>query len=123
MRILPIALLFLSVPAQAANWVHFADCGSPGQVRTYWYDAQSVRSKGADRTVRIRGDYSKAAGSPVADARIVWTIDCSARTFSERQRSEYRANGSLAVKYGRPTESLPAADDSVAAKLIARVCV
>lgn len=122
MRSFPIALLLVSAPANAANWVHFADCGSTGQVRTYWYDSTSLKKKDADRTVRIRGDYSKVSGSPVAEARILWTVDCGARTFSEQRRTEHRADGHVLVKYNKPTDILPVQDGSVAMKLLDAIC-
>ena len=116
------ALAALSQPASAANWVHFADCGSAGQQRTYWYDTDRVRSRGAKKVVRIRGDYSRVAGSSVAGADIVWTLDCSNRSFVEQQRTERRKDGKVLGRYTKATRAMRVQADSVADKLADRLC-
>lgn len=114
--------LLAASQASASNWSHFANCGSEGQQRTYWYETASVRSSGHDKLVKIRGDYSKVAGSVAARADILWSVDCSSGTFSERSRTERDARGKIVAKYTRPTGIMDASAGSVARKLINRVC-
>ena len=116
-----VASLFAS-QAAAASWSHFADCGSAGQQRTYWYDTASVRPSAGAKLVKIRGDYSQVAGSVAARAEALWSIDCSSGTFSERSRTERNAKGKIVAKYTRATRAAEASPASVARKLMDRVC-
>jgi len=120
--VLALASLLFASQAAAANWSHFANCGSAGQQRTYWYDTSSVRPSGAATLVRIQGDYSRVEGSVAARAEALWSIDCSSGTFSERSRTERDAKGKVVAKYTRATRVMEASPASVARKLMDRVC-
>jgi hypothetical protein len=120
--IVSLASMLLASQAAAANWSHFADCGSAGRQRTYWYDTASVRPSGGATLVRIQGDYSRVAGSVAARAEALWSIDCSSGTFSERSRTERAADGKIVAKYTRATRVMEASPASVARKLMDRVC-
>jgi hypothetical protein len=114
--------LLLASEAAASNWSHFANCGSASQQRTYWYDTASIRPSGQDKLVRVRGDYSQVAGSVAARADILWSVNCASGTFSERSRTERDAKGRIVAKYTRATRTMDASAESVARKLINRVC-
>lgn len=117
-----LALAAISTQAAAADWTHFANCGAAGQQRTYWYQPGSISTQGAETLVRVRGDYSQVAGSRASSAEILWSIDCTARTFSERNRVERRADGTLVAEYSRATPVMDVHAGSVAGKLLDRVC-
>ena len=117
-----LAVLSISGESQAATWVHFADCGSPQVRRVYWYDSKSIRSRGPVKLVRIRGDYSKVAGSPVGDIRSTWSLNCNSGRFSELGRSEYKLNGNVALSTNKATKPARVALGSVASKLMDVVC-
>lgn len=124
MRLLLLFLVTASISdaSQAANWAHLADCGSAAARRTYWYDPQSVASRGPATVVRIRADYSQVPGSPVANVRMTWSANCKTATFSELRRIEYRPDGKLLSSSKKPTRAAKAATGSVAAKLLDVVC-
>ncbi|WP_310467419.1 surface-adhesin E family protein [Sphingomonas sp.] len=118
-------LIALTVPSAslAANWVFVANCGESDQVRAYSYDRDSVRRSGDSTQVRIKGDYSKAAGSQSKEARILWSFDCASRTFVERSRAEYGARGKIVMNYKKPTARMGIAPESIAEKVRSIVCV
>jgi hypothetical protein len=120
--LLGLVLVVATTDAAASSWSHFANCGSANQQRTYWYDTSSVQSSGPDKLVRIRGDYSKVAGSVASRAEIWWSVNCSRGTFTERRRTERAANGKVVAKYTRATGVMEASPESVARKLMNRVC-
>ena len=116
-------LMGLSSASSAQAWVPFANCGGGEQLRSYSYDRSSVVTQGASRVVSIRGDYSQVRGSPTMDGRIVWTLDCAGRTYVEQSRTEFRADGSVHVKYDTATRPMGISPGSVADKLSQQVCI
>lgn len=118
-----IVLMCLSSASIAQVWVPFADCGGGDQLRSYSYDRSSVVTQGANRVVRIKGDYSRVRGSRTSEGRIMWTLDCGDRTYMENSRTELRADGTLVRNYDSPTGQMVISPDSVADKLLRKVCV
>lgn len=125
MRRIITILIAVNLPsvASAASWVFVANCGEQDQVRAYSYDRDSVRRDGGNALVRIRGDYSRSAGSRAKEARILWSFDCSSRTLVERSRAEYGASGKIVVNYKKPTGRMSLTRDSIAEKVYSIVCV
>lgn len=124
MRRLIATLIALSLPAAApaASWVFVANCGKGDQVRTYSYDPGSVRTIGGDVLVQVRGDYSRAAGSRAREARILWSYNCSNRTFVERSRTEYGTGRAVVGRYRQSTTSMRISPGSIADSVFALVC-
>lgn len=118
-----IVLISLSSASTAQLWVPFADCGGGDQLRSYSYDRSSVVTEGANRVVRIKGDYSRVRGSRTSEGRILWTVNCGDRTFMEKSRTEFRTDGTLVSNYDSPTGQMLISADSVADKLSREVCV
>lgn len=120
-----VALLIAgSVPSAAsgANWVFVAHCGVENQLRSYSYDAQSVRRDRDGLVVKLVGDYSRDKGSRAREARMTWFVDCAARTFVERERTEYDNGRAVVQQYREPTAFSPVLPGSVAEKLFTKVC-
>jgi hypothetical protein len=117
-----LGLTLMGSQGFAASWTHFADCGSPGQQRFYWYDASSVTPRGSAKLVSIQGDYSHVLGSPTAKVRMLWSVDCQSGTVSEKRRTEYRPNGTVLVDYRKTTKPSVARPETVAGKLLNSVC-
>lgn len=124
MKRLITALVCLSLPASAsaAGWVSVADCGDPGELRAYSYDPGSIKKDGANRSVKIRGDYSQHATSKAREAMMLWSFDCATRTFTERSRTEYGKGLKVIENYKKPTSTMAVNADSVADKVFAVVC-
>ena len=124
MRRFICVLVALSLPsvAPAASWVFVANCGEEGQVKAYSYDRDSVRGDGGNVLVRVKGDYSRSAGSRAREAQIVWSFDCANRTFVERSRTEYGPNRKVVASYRQPTAQMGITQDSIAEKVRALVC-
>ena len=118
-----LTVVSLPAPSLAASWVFVANCGEGDQVRAYSYDRSSVRRSGGSSLVRIKGDYSKAAGSQSKEARILWSFDCASRTFVERSRAEYGPRGKIVMNYKTPTGAMGIAPESIAEKVRSIVCV
>ena len=116
-----IALAFPSA-ATAVSWTFVANCGEQGQTRAYSYDRDSVRRDHGGVQVRIKGDYSRVAGSRSQEAMIHWSFDCKSRTFVERSRAEYGPNRTMVANYDTPTSRMAATPASIAGKVLALVC-
>jgi len=114
----------LSLPsaATAADWVFLANCGDEQQLRAYAYDADAVQRQRGKVTVRLKGDYSRVAGSRSQEVRLIWALDCANRTFVERSRIEYAADRKVVASFRKATPSMGITRDSVAEKVFARVC-
>ena len=115
------ACMSLSTAGLAAEWTHFADCGQPGQQRIYSYQSSSVSRRGDEVRVTIRGDYSRVSGSRAQSGRLLWTLNCTARTFRERQRIDY-AGRRVVERYNSPTAAMNISPGSVAERLFEKVC-
>lgn len=117
-----LLILSLASAASASNWVPFATCGGDDLLRSYFYDRASLVAEGFERIVSIRGDYSRVRGSRASQARIQWAMNCQARTFVERSRTEYRPDQTVVENYGSPTAAMTIAPNSVPEKLLRHVC-
>lgn len=124
MKRLIVALVAVSLPASAsaAKWVSVANCGDSGELRAYSYDPGSIRTKGAVRSVKIRGDYSQHATSRAREAQMLWSFDCGSRTFVERTRVEYGKGRKVVENFKKPSSTMAVAANSVADKVYAVVC-
>ncbi len=114
--------LSVSSAAPAADWTFVANCGEPGQIKSYSYDRDSVRRHGRSVQVRVRGDYSRSAGSRTQEARILWSFDCLGRTFVERSRTEYGTGHKRVASYNKPTGSMGIVRGSITEKVYAAIC-
>lgn len=117
-----LVCLILPASATAASWVSVANCGEPGELRAYSYDPGSIRRNGEARSVRVRGDYSQHATSKAREAQMLWSFDCSARTFTEGSRTDYDNRRRVIERYKKPTSAMRVMPDSVADKVLAVVC-
>ena len=115
--------LCLASGASAATWVPFADCGAADQLRLYSFDSSSVTRNANDVLVRIKGDYSRVQGTRVSEGQIVWALNCNDRTFVEKSRAEYRPDRTVFANYQSPTPAMRIAPNSIADKLLRKVCV
>lgn len=124
MNRLIVALVAVALPANAsaARWVSVANCGDAGQVRAYSYDPGSIRTSGAVRSVKIRGDYSQHTTSRAREAQMLWAFDCGSRTFVERTRVEYGQGRRVVENFRKPSSTMSVAPNSVADKVFAVVC-
>lgn len=124
MKRLALFVVALSVSSTgiAQSWAPFAQCGSGDQIRSYSFDQSSLVTDGNSRVVKVHGDYSRVRGAVASRAEIVWALDCQARGFVERSRTEYRANGAVVRRYGASIDAMKIAAGSVPAKLLERIC-
>lgn len=124
MRRIITLLVALGLPAvaPAASWTFVANCGENDQVRAYSYDRDSVRHRSGNALVRIRGDYTRSAGSRAQEARILWSFDCAGRTLVERSRAEFGTGGKLVANYKKPTGRMGIPRDSIPEKVFLIVC-
>ena len=53
---------------------------------------------------------------------MLWSLDCNARTYFEKSRTDYRPNRSILESYRKASETMTIADDSVAFKLAEKIC-
>lgn len=114
--------LSLSSAAPAATWAFVANCGEQDQVKAYSYDRESVRREGGNVFVRVRGDYSRSAGSRSQEAQIVWSFNCADGTFIERSRIEYGPGREVISSYRNPTGQMGITQNSIAEKVRSIVC-
>ena len=106
----------------ASNWANFAECGDSRHLHIYSYDPASVSARRGKVLVRINVDYSRDPNSQARSGRMQWSLDCNARTYFERSRTDFRANRSVVANYRKPSETMTIIPDSVAEKLARRVC-
>lgn len=118
------ALVALCLPATAwaASWEFIANCGEANQLRIYSFDPASVRRDGDQLLLKMRGDYSRLAGSRAREARMEWAFDCARKYYVERSRTEFGTNGAVTASYAKPTAVMGINRNSVAAKVHARLC-
>lgn len=112
----------VTTAASAANLTFIADCGGSQHIRSYSFDEGSLRHDGRNLLVRVNGDYSRDRGSRATNAQILWSFDCEDRTFVERSRTEYGADGTVIASYTSPTRSMGIKTGSVANELLKKVC-
>lgn len=124
MRNIVIALLVIALPASApaADWVFVANCGEPGQLSAYSYDPGSIRRTGQALSVKVRGDYSQHASSRAREALMLWSFDCSKRTFVEASRREYDPGRKIVANHRKPTLAMAVMPESVPDKVFTVVC-
>jgi hypothetical protein len=108
--------------APAANWATFAECGDSHHLHIYSYDRASVSTRRGNRLVHINVDYTRDPHSRARNGRMQWSVDCGARTYVERSRTEYRANRTVVANYRKASETMTIIADSVADKLARKVC-
>ena len=122
-RLLTFAVAaFLASPAVAATWTHFFDCGDGDQLRHYSYEKSSVRKQGKLLIVPVHGDYSEVRGSRATEARMVLAIDCGARTYFQKRRTEHDAAGKVVSRYDTPTPPMPIGPPGMGQHLFDQVC-
>jgi hypothetical protein len=117
-----LTLLSIAGAASAANWISFANCGEPGSLRMYQYDAASVRTAGSEVAVRIRGDYSQHKRMRAKEAQVLWHVNCADRTFVETSRKDFSAKHRVLANYRQPTRTMSIIPGSVPDKLFEKVC-
>lgn len=119
-----LLVIGLSLPtgAAAADWTQFAECGGAGHLHIYSYDAASVSARKGKVQVRVNVDYSKDPASRAQNGLMQWSLDCNARTYFEKSRTDYRANRSVVATYRKASATMNIIDDSVASKLARKVC-
>lgn len=117
-----IVLSCLASPALAGSWTHFFDCGAGDQARHYSYDPSSIRRQGGVLLVNIDGDYSEVKGSRATKASAVFAIDCSARTYYQKRRTEYGGAGRIVARYPTPTPLMSISAPGIGQKLFDHVC-
>lgn len=121
-QILFVWSLCVASSAPAAEWVSFATCGGPSELRYYSYDSASIARQGPDVLVQVRGDYSRVRGARATEGQIVWALNCDDRTFIERSRTELLPDRSVFANYDSPTSAMRIAPNSVPDKLLRKVC-
>jgi hypothetical protein len=99
----------------------FATCGDHGHERLYSFRGAPKKTGAGNFAIRIGADYSRVPGSIAHDARLVWTIDCGARSFVENSRLEYDKSGRVLARYPA-TRSMNIIPGSVADKLADKIC-
>lgn len=108
--------------AQAASWTNFAECGDSHHLHIYSYDPASVSARRGNVAVRVNVDYSRDPASRAHNGRMIWSLNCAARTYFEKSRVDYRANRSVVANYRAPSQTMTIIADSVADKLARKVC-
>lgn len=111
------ALVFVSTPAFAADWVEVTSDGKGG---TYSVDRASVRRDGDSITFWIKATFSP----PTSDGEDKWTIfrraDCAAQTYVDVKMNFYVGGKLVDSAEGEDTET--AKPNTVASNIQAAAC-